>query len=501
MMATGLSQLLTNAARRYGGRPALKLDDVIVTYDMLEDGASRVAGLLRARGFQPGDRVGLMLPNVPLFGPLYYGILRAGGVVVPMNVLFKQREVNFYLSDSGARYLFVWPGFAEEALKGADGTACEPIVVRPEEFGQMLAEAPMEPGGVERDGADTAVILYTSGTTGTPKGAELTHDNMVENCRCSTELMRVSENDVIFGALPLFHSFGQTCCLNNGVNAGACLTLLPRFEPTKALEIIQRDKVTLFEGVPTMYHAMLNHPARDDYDATCLQICVSGGSAMPVEVMRGFEQAFGCAILEGYGLSETSPVASFNHLERERKPGSIGTPIRGVEMKVVDDDGHDPPPGEVGEIAIRGHNVMKGYWRRPAETAKAIRDGWFLTGDMAWRDEDGFFFIVDRKKDMIIRGGFNVYSREVEEVLYEHPAVLEAAVLGIPDEALGEEVGAALVRRPGIDVDADEIRTFVKDRVAAYKYPRRIWFTDELPKGTTGKILKRQIPVPDTTTR
>jgi len=299
----------------------------------------------------------------------------------------------------------------------------------------------------------------------------------------------------------LFHSFGQTCCLNNGVNAGACLTLLPRFEPTKALEIIQRDKVTLFEGVPTMYHAMLNHPARDDYDATCLQICVSGGSAMPVEVMRGFEQAFGCAILEGYGLSETSPVASFNHLERERKPGSIGTPIRGVEMKVVDDDGHDPPPGEVGEIAIRGHNVMKGYWRRPAETAKAIRDGWFLTGDMAWRDEDGFFFIVDRKKDMIIRGGFNVYSREVEEVLYEHPAVLEAAVLGIPDEALGEEVGAALVRRPGIDVDADEIRTFVKDRVAAYKYPRRIWFTDELPKGTTGKILKRQIPVPDTTTR
>jgi len=496
-MATGLPQFLTRTARRYGSRPALKLDDVIVTYDMLEERASRVAGLLRARGLLPGDRVGIMVPNVPDFAPVYYGILRAGGVVVPMNVLLKEREVSFYLSDSGARYLFVWEGFAEEARKGADGTACEPIVVKPGEFQEMIAESPSEPDNVERDGADTAVILYTSGTTGTPKGAELTHHNMAENCRCSTELMRVTEHDMIFGALPLFHSFGQTCCLNNAVHVGACLTLLPRFEPTKALEIIQRDKVTLFEGVPTMYHAMLNHPARGDYDAASLQICVSGGSAMPVEVMRGFEEAFGCVILEGYGLSETSPVASFNHLERERKPGSIGTPIRGVEMKVVDDECREVAAGEVGEIAVRGHNVMKGYWRRPEETEKAIRDGWLLTGDMAWRDDDGFFFIVDRKKDMIIRGGFNVYSREVEEVLYEHPAVLEAAVIGIPDDALGEEVGAALVRRPGAETDADEIRAFVKDRVAAYKYPRRIWFTEELPKNTTGKVLKRQIPVPD----
>jgi len=500
-MANSLPQLLTNAARRYGSQPALKLDDVIVTYDMLEDSASRVAGLLRARGLQPGDRVGLMIPNVPHFGPLYYGILRAGGIVVPMNVLLKEREVNFYLSDSEARYLFVWHGFAEEALKGADGTASELIVIKPDEFEEMLADSRREPDNVERGDADTAVILYTSGTTGTPKGAELTQLNMVENCRCSTDLMRVSEHDVIFGALPLFHSFGQTCCLNNGVNAGACLTLLPRFEPGKALEIIQRDKVTLFEGVPTMYHAMLNHPERHKYDAASLKICVSGGSAMPVEVMRGFEEAFGCVILEGYGLSETSPVASFNHLERERKPGSIGTPIRGVQMKVVDDDSHDLAAGEVGEIAIRGHNVMKGYWRRPKETASAIRDNWLLTGDMAWVDDDGFFFIVDRKKDMIIRGGFNVYSREVEEVLYEHPAVLEAAVIGIPDEALGEEVGAALVRRPGADADADEIRAFVKDRVAAYKYPRRIWFTDELPKNTTGKVLKREIPMPDVATR
>jgi len=500
-MATGLADLLTTGARRYGSRSALKLDDAVVTYDMLDEGASRVAGLLRARDLQPGDRVGIMIPNVPHFAVVYYGILRAGGVVVPMNVLLKAREVNFYLSDSGARFLFVWHGFAEEAQKGADGSPAEAIAIRPGEFEAMLADSPREPNNVERDPADTAVILYTSGTTGTPKGAELTQLNMVENCRCSTELMRVSEHDVIFGALPLFHSFGQTCCLNNAVNAGACLTMLPRFEPGRALEIIERDKVTLFEGVPTMYHAMLNHPDRASYDVTCLQTCVSGGSAMPAQVMRGFEEAFGCVILEGYGLSETSPVASFNHLEHERKPGSIGTPIRGVEMRVVDDAGRELAAGEVGEIAIRGHNVMKGYWKRPRETAEAIRDGWLLTGDMASRDEDGFFFIVDRKKDMIIRGGFNVYPREIEEVLYEHPAVLEAAVIGIPDDALGEEVGAALVRRPGAEADADVIRDFVKDRVAAYKYPRRIWFTDERPKGSTGKVLKRDIAVPDVVSR
>ena len=500
-MPTGLAELLTTAARRYGSRPALKLDDVIVTYDMLDESASRVAGLLRARGLQPGDRVGIMVPNVPYFAVVYYAILRAGGVVIPMNVLLKAREVNFYLSDSGARFLFVWHGFAEEARKGSESTPAETIVITPGEFEAMLADSPSEPENVERDPGDTAVILYTSGTTGTPKGAELTQRNMVENCRCSTELMRVSEQDVIFGALPLFHSFGQTCCLNNAVNAGACLTMLPRFEPAKALEIIERDKVTLFEGVPTMYHAMLNHPDRDGHDVTCLQTCVSGGSAMPAQVMRGFEEAFGCVIIEGYGLSETSPVASFNHLEHERKPGSIGTPIRGVEMKIVDAEEHDVATGEVGEIAIRGHNVMKGYWRRPEETGEAIRDGWLLTGDMAYKDEDGFFFIVDRKKDMIIRGGFNVYPREIEEVLYEHPAVLEAAVIGIPDDAMGEEVGAAVVRRPGAEANADDIRGFVKDRVAAYKYPRRIWFTDELPKGSTGKVLKREIAVPDVAIR
>jgi long-chain acyl-CoA synthetase len=500
-MGEGLADRLSATAARCPQRPALKLDEVVITYEVLDDRAARVAGLLRARGLQPGDRVGIMLPNVPQFAFVYYGILRAGGVVVPMNVLLKEREVNFYLSDSGARYLFVWHGFAAEAQRGIVRTGAELIVVAPGGFERVLGESPSAPDNVQRDGTDTAVILYTSGTTGTPKGAELTQSNMVENCRCSTDLMRVTEQDVIFGALPLFHSFGQTCCLNNAVNAGACLTLLPRFDPVRALEIIHRDQVTLFEGVPTMYHAMLNHPDRESYDASCLNTCVSGGSAMPVEVMRRFEDAFGCIILEGYGLSESSPVASFNHPGRVRKPGSIGTPIRGVEMKIVAEDGTDLPTGEVGEIAIRGHNVMKGYWRRPIETAETIRDGWLFTGDMARMDEDGFFFIVDRKKDLIIRGGFNVYPREIEEVLYEHPSILEAAVIGIPDEAMGEEVGAAVVIRAGNDVDAEDIRAFVKDRVAAYKYPRRIWFTDELPKGSTGKVLKREIRVPESATR
>ena len=340
------------------------------------------------------------------------------------------------------------------------------------------------------------MILYTSGTTGTPKGAELTHGNLTSNVAAVLDLFEFGPNEMIFGGLPLFHAFGQTCALNAGVAAGATLTLLPRFSPGAALGIIQRDGVTIFEGVPTMYTALLNHPERAEFDTSTLRVCVSGGAALPVEVLRGFEEAFNCIILEGYGLSETSPVATFNHPDRPRKAGSIGTPIEGVEVKLVDEDDNEVPDGEVGEIAIRGPNVMKQYWGRPDATAEVIRDGWFHTGDMATRDEDGFLFIVDRKKDMIIRGGYNVYPREIEEVFYEHPAVLEAAVVGVPHAELGEEVGAAVVLRGGADVSAEQLRDHVKSQVAAYKYPRHIWFLDELPKGPTGKILKREIETP-----
>jgi long-chain acyl-CoA synthetase len=491
-----LADILTSGAAQRPDNVAVKLDDVEVSYAALDDATARIAGLLRSKGVEVGDRVGVMLPNVPHFPIVFFGAQRACAVVVPMNVLLKGREVGFYLEDSGAKVLFAWSGFAEAAEAGAAAAGAECVLVDPDTFPALLGGAEPADETVARAPDDTAVILYTSGTTGTPKGAELTHAGLTTNVEVSRELFSVTPDDVIFGGLPLFHVFGLTCGLNTAIASGATLTLLPRFDPTKALEILERDRVTIFEGVPTMYGALLNHPRRGEFHVSALRICVSGGAALPVEVLRGFDSAFGCKILEGYGLSETSPVASFNHPDRERKPGSIGTPIRGVEMKVVDDEGNDVAQGDVGEIVIRGHNLMKGYWRKPEATEAAIRDGWFHTGDMAQVDEDGYFFIVDRKKDMIIRGGYNVYPREIEEALFEHPAILECAVLGVPHDELGEEVAAAVVLKEGFDVDAAEIRAHAKERVAAYKYPRHIWFTDVLPKGPTGKILKREIEIP-----
>jgi long-chain acyl-CoA synthetase len=493
-----LAELLTDTAARSPDGDAIKLDDLRLSYRGLEQAAGRVAGLLEAKGMRPGDRVGVMLPNVPYFAAVYYGILRGGGVVVPMNVLLKEREVEYYLSDSEARLLFAWHELADAAHAGSDGAHADCLLVEPGDFEAVLERWGSSPEIVGRESGDTAVILYTSGTTGKPKGAELTHDNLRRNADIAIGLFGMDADTVTLGALPLFHSFGQTCGLNATIRAGGCLTLIPRFHPGRALQIIERDRVTVFEGVPTMYSALLGDPSRGEVDTSTLRVCVSGGAAMPGEVMRNFEQAFGCTILEGYGLSETSPVASFNHPDRERKPGSIGTPIEGVEMQVWDDEGNELPQGEVGEIVIRGHNVMKGYWRKPGATAAAIdEDGWFRSGDMARLDEDGYFFIVDRKKDLIIRGGYNVYPREVEEVLYEHPAVHEAAVVGIPHPQLGEEIGAAVALKPGVSVDAAELRDHVKRQVAAYKYPRRVWIVDELPKGPSGKILKREIEAPE----
>jgi long-chain acyl-CoA synthetase len=491
-----LATILTDAAARDPDRPAVKLDDLEVTYGQLDESSARVAALLRSKGVGLGDRVGIMLPNVPYFPICYYGVLRAGGTVVPMNVLLKRREVAFYLGDPEAKVLFAWEGFAEDAEAGAKEAGAECILVSPGKFEALLGEVEPSREVAGTDDDDTAVILYTSGTTGTPKGAELTHSNLYKNAEISRGLFDLGSEAVTLGALPLFHSFGQTCGMNATFKAGGTLTLIPRFDAKKALEIIQRDRVTVFEGVPTMYGAMLHEPDRDQFDTSCLQICGSGGAAMPVELMRGFEEAFNCKVLEGYGLSETSPVASFNHPDRERKPGSIGTPVDGVEMKVVDEDDNEVTQGEVGEIVIRGHNIMKGYWKKPDATAEAMRGGWFHTGDMALLDEDGYFFIVDRKKDMIIRGGYNIYPREIEEVLYEHPAVREVAVLGVPDENLGEEVAAAVALKDGAEATAEDLRNFVKEQVAAYKYPRRVWFVEELPKGPTGKILKREIEPP-----
>jgi long-chain acyl-CoA synthetase len=491
---TNLSSLLDQAAADQPDRPALRMDDLVLTYAQLREAAGRMSTLLASAGIEPGDRVGLMLPNVPAFPIAFYGALAAGAVVVPMNPMLKSREVGYYLSDSGARVVLAWHAAAGEAAKGAADAGAQTIAVATPDLAGLLAEHAPATEQAGRGNDDDAVILYTSGTTGKPKGAELTHANLVRNAELTAQtLLQNNPDDVMMGCLPLFHVFGLTCGLNATVAAAGTLTLLPRFDPAKALEIIQRDKVTIFEGVPTMYAAILHHPEADPAMAATLRVCVSGGASMPVEIMRGFEEKFGCIILEGYGLSETSPVASFNHPDKVRKPGSIGTPVEGVQLRLVDDAGQTVPDGEIGEIAIRGHNVMKGYWGKPEATAEAITDGWFRTGDLAKVDSDGYYYIVDRKKDLIIRGGYNVYPREIEEVLHEHPAVAEVAVIGIPHPDLGEEVGAAVALKPGASATPAELREFARDKMAAYKYPRQVWLVESLPKGPTGKILRREV--------
>ena len=493
-----LALALSEAAAMYPAHTAVRLGESTLTYAELDQVAGRVASLLRSEGVQPGDRVGVMLPNVPQFASVYYGVLRAGGVVVPMNPLLKEREVAYYVQDSGSRFLMAWHDLPSATTDAARAAGAALIPVGPGEFDRRIAAFDPAADIADRAADDTAVILYTSGTSGRPKGAELTHSNLGLNAQVTaTTLLGLGPDDVILGCLPFFHAFGQTCCLNAAVQAGATVTLLSRFDPGRALDIIATEGVTVFEGVPTMYSGLLEEQTRSGRDVASLRLSVSGGAALPVETLRRFEATFNCVILEGYGLSETSPVASFNHPNQERKAGSIGTPIAGVEFRVIDDEGRDVARGEPGEVAIRGHNVMKGYWHKPAETAAAFVDGWFKTGDVARVDDDGYFYIVDRKKDLIIRGGLNVYPREVEEVLYEHPAVVEAAVIGLPHESLGEEIGAAVALRDGESASAAELRDFVKARLAAYKYPRKVWLVDSLPKGPTGKIMRRLVVAPE----
>lgn len=489
-----LAQNLLDTAAALPGRIAVKLDDVEIPYAALAGGAAKVATWLRSLGVQPGDRVALNMPNLPQFPVIYYGILWAGATVVPMNPLFKDREVAFALIDSGAKAIFAWDGMFEEAAEGAAEAGIPAIAVGASFAQDLAAYEPAAPS--PREDGDIAVILYTSGTTGTPKGAELTHANLMRNVEICIDLVSATSDDVIFGGLPLFHSFGQVVGMNTAVKAGAMLTLIPRFDPVKALEVLQRDRVTIMEGVPTMYVALAQVPGAEQYDTSSVRVSVSGGASLPVEVLRAFEGRYGCILLEGYGLSETSPVASFNHADRERKAGSIGQPVAGVEFRLIDNDWKDVEEGAIGEIAIKGHNVMKGYHNKADATALVMNGEWFRTGDLARRDEDGYYFIVDRSKDMIIRGGFNVYPREIEEVLYEHPAIATAAVVGVPDGTYGEEVAAAVTLKPGAAATEDEIRDFVKDRIAAYKYPRIVWVTDALPTGPTGKILKREIKIP-----
>ncbi|WP_374689720.1 long-chain fatty acid--CoA ligase [Promineifilum sp.] len=511
-----LAVLLEDSAREVPTRTAVIFNDLKLPYAAVNAAANQVASGLASLGVGPGDKVALTCPNLPFFPIIYYGILKAGATVVPLNVLLKGREIAYHLQDSDSKAYFCfqgtpdlpmgqfgWEGFQQVDtcehffLITADPAAPSPIEGA-QTLGQLMHGRSPAFDTVMTHPSDTAVILYTSGTTGSPKGAELSHSNMLLNARLSdTMYPRGETHDVHLVTLPLFHSFGQTVQMNAGFYNQATLTLLPRFDPDTALTIMQRDNVTFFAGVPTMYWAMLNHPNPDKFDlakiASNLRLAVSGGSAMPVEVMRAFGEKFDVEIIEGYGLSETSPVATFNRLDRPAKPGSVGLPVWGVSVRVVDLEDNDVPQGEMGEIVIKGHNIMKGYYRKPEATAEAMRNGWFHTGDIGQFDEDGFLYITDRLKDMIIRGGFNVYPREVEEVMMTHPAVSLAAVLGVPDESHGEEVKAYVILKPGQSVDEEELIDWCKGCMAGYKYPRIVEFRDALPMTATGKILKREL--------
>ncbi len=512
-----LSTLLEDSAAKYPERDAIILGETRLTYAQVDQFANMCANLLVDRGVRPGDKVALSCPNLPYFTIVYFGILKAGATVVPLNVLLKAREIAYHLEDSDAKAYFCFQGTPELPMGEAghqgftQAEGCEHFFVITAELGapspiegtETMAGAMMaHPGEFETvatDEDDTAVILYTSGTTGQPKGAELRHRNMRDNALSGAALFGADEDtpDTYLSVLPLFHSFGQTVCQNGAFAYGGTAVLLPRFEAHAALELMLKERITFFAGVPTMYWGLLGAVEGGPDVSTIkdnLRVAVAGGSALPVEVHREFEKRFGVTILEGYGLSETSPVASFSAYGEPARPGSIGVPIPGVEMKLIDKDWNEvTDPEGVGEIAIKGHNVMKGYYDRPEATAEAIRDGWFRTGDLARKDADGWYYIVDRAKDMIIRGGFNVYPREIEEVLLTHPAVSLAAVVGVPDPSHGEEVKAYVIKTPGASVTEEELVAWSRENMAAYKYPRVIEFRDTLPMTATGKILKREL--------
>ncbi|WP_430784409.1 long-chain-fatty-acid--CoA ligase [Actinoplanes sp. G11-F43] len=513
-----LSVLLEDSARRHPDRAAVVLGPARLTYAQVDAAANQVAALLVDRGVKPGDKVALTCPNLPFFPIVYYGILKAGAVVVPLNVLLKGREIAYHLRDSGAKAYFCFQGTPELPM-GAEGFAgfaetegaehfflitADPAAESPIEGAETMGAAiaanrtPVTGETVLREETDAAVILYTSGTTGQAKGAELSHANLILNAlTCNRLFNSQPAADTHLLVLPLFHSFGSTVNMNAGFATAATLVLLPRFEPNAAVQLLEKEDITFFAGVPTMYWGLLNALGEGvdvERIAGNMRVAVSGGSSLPVEIIKAVKERFGVTILEGYGLSETSPVATFSDPHSEPRPGSIGIPVWGVEVKLIDPEWNRiDGPDTIGEIAIRGHNIFRGYIGRPEATAEVMRDGWFRTGDLARRDADGFYYIVDRAKDMIIRGGFNVYPREIEEVLITHEAVSLAAVIGVPHESHGEEVKAFVILKPGAAATEDEIVAWGREQMASYKYPRIVKIVDSLPMTATGKLLKREL--------
>jgi long-chain acyl-CoA synthetase len=456
-----LARILTDGAAVHGDRPALWFDGAALSYAELDRRAAVAAGELREQGVGAGDRVAIKLPNSPAFVAAYFGALRLGAIVVPLNPLLAPPEI---------------------AERVASAT---PALIVDEELpfaGDAAGEV------VDRDDTDAAVILFTSGTSGRPKGAILTHGGILAAARSAADAMALTQDDVVLGAAPFSHVLGQSTGIFSTLLAGAAVSVVQRFEPEKTLATMTRTRTTILLGVPTMCIALCQ-AARSADELPPVRIAHVGGAAVPVEVARDFERTFGGDVYEGYGLTELSGIATTYTVGQERKPGSVGMPLGGTDMRI-----HDPDERGVGEVRFRGPSVIPGYWNDREATSEAIdAKGWLATGDMGYVDEEGYLFLVDRKKELIIRGGYNVYPREVEEALYAHPDVLEAAVVGVPHETLGEEVAALVVRRPGTTLDVEALEAWARERVAAYKYPRRVVFVDELPKGPTGKILKRAI--------
>lgn len=514
-MSFNLATILQESARTQPSAPLAYINDRVISYAELDAESNKVAAGLLATGLVHGDRVAVQLGNIPEFLLSYFGILKAGMVMVPLNPMLRPREIAYHLADSASAAFITADAELDRAAMPAAETpgAAEPqIFVVGNEVGSFRNFSDLlEPvsskikshSKAATNAQDTAVIIYTSGTTGKPKGAELTHFQLYMNCTVSGELVGYTPEATALAVLPLFHIFGLSSVLNAAVRFGSAVALVPRFKADTVLSVIESHRVAIFPGVPTMFASLL-HADSSAYDLSSLRRCISGGSAMPEEVLRGFETKFpSTVILEGYGSSESASVVTFNVSESKRKTLSIGMPIWGVNVRLVDSSGSVIPTDSlhtghdhVGELQFSGHNVMKGYFGKPAETNQALKDGWFSTGDLGYRDTDGYYFLVDRKKDLVIRGGYNVYSREVEEILYEHPAVAEAAVIGRPHPVLGEEVCAVISLVTGSNATAQEIVDFAKERLAPYKYPREIEFLEVLPKGPSGKILKRELRAP-----
>jgi len=509
-----LSVLLESSAFKFPTKSAFTFADTTLTYAQVNGAANQIANGLNSIGISKGDKVALSCFNLPYFPIIYFGILKAGATVVPLSVLLKEDEIAYHLNDSETKAYFCFVGSPDLPM-GKMGHAGFKNASQCEHF-FMITHKPTDPSPIEgvktmgmlmggqspvfetvrTSAEDTALIIYTSGTTGKPKGAELTHSNLLINAGISRDLFGINHEDRALIVLPLFHIFAMTCLMNAVAYGGGHSILLPRFDAEAVFGLLQKHEITIFAGVPTMYWGLLNYKdPKFDYDkiSSNMRVAASGGAALPVQVLEDFKARFGVNILEGYGMSEGSPIVTFNQADVGTKPGSIGTPVWGVEVKLVDDDGNVVPQGEKGELWYRGHNVMKGYYKKPEANAKSLTDGWLHSGDVAIQDEDGFYFIVDRTKDMIIRGGLNVYPREVEEVMIQHEAVSLVAVIGVPHEEMGEDIKAYVVLEDGASITEMELKDYTKSKLAAYKYPRSIEFIDALPMSATGKILKKEL--------